>query len=212
MVWTRRVVVSVAAVFIVATVTPALTPVNAVIPGAMAMAPMSATDESKVPHYFGPYSNWANSPQVLANAIVTIDAPASTGGTTAVAAATVNPKTGGIDSIAVPDPGSGYAVAPATPPAVTIASPGVTPSTAASAHAVVSAGVVTSVAVAEVGFGFTAPKVTFTGGGTPTTPAVGQASGAVDDLTFTVGSAFSANTVVTIDPPDAANRRPSVTT
>ena len=35
-------------------------------------APISAVDESKVPHYFGPYPNWANSPQVLANAIVTI--------------------------------------------------------------------------------------------------------------------------------------------
>ena len=37
-----------------------------------AALPASPTDESKVPHYFGPYSNWANSPQVLANAIVTI--------------------------------------------------------------------------------------------------------------------------------------------
>jgi FtsP/CotA-like multicopper oxidase with cupredoxin domain len=37
----------------------------------MAM-PISATDETKVPHYFGPYPNWANSPQVLSDAIVTI--------------------------------------------------------------------------------------------------------------------------------------------
>ena len=29
-------------------------------------------DPTKVPHYFGPYPNWANSPQVLANAIVKI--------------------------------------------------------------------------------------------------------------------------------------------
>ena len=29
-------------------------------------------DETKVPHYFGPYPNWANSPQVLADAVVTI--------------------------------------------------------------------------------------------------------------------------------------------
>ncbi len=35
-------------------------------------APSSPTDESKVPHYFGPYPNWANSPQVLADAVVTI--------------------------------------------------------------------------------------------------------------------------------------------
>ena len=37
-----------------------------------AAAPISATDETKVPHYFGPYPNWANSPQVLADAIVEI--------------------------------------------------------------------------------------------------------------------------------------------
>ena len=37
-----------------------------------AAAPTSPTDETKVPHYFGPYPNWANSPQVLADAIVTI--------------------------------------------------------------------------------------------------------------------------------------------
>src|SRR5665647_135902 len=32
----------------------------------------SATDSSKVPHYFGPYPNWANSPQTLSDAIVTL--------------------------------------------------------------------------------------------------------------------------------------------
>ena len=37
-----------------------------------AAAPISATDETKVPHYFGPYPNWANSPQVLADAVVEI--------------------------------------------------------------------------------------------------------------------------------------------
>ncbi|MEP6981827.1 MAG: hypothetical protein ABJA16_13760, partial [Nakamurella sp.] len=34
--------------------------------------PASATDESVVPHYFGPYPNWANSPQTLADAMVKI--------------------------------------------------------------------------------------------------------------------------------------------
>ncbi len=37
-----------------------------------AAAAASPIDETKVPHYFGPYPNWANSPQVLADAIVTI--------------------------------------------------------------------------------------------------------------------------------------------
>ena len=39
---------------------------------AEAAVPASATDETKVPHYFGPYHNWANSPQTLADAIVKI--------------------------------------------------------------------------------------------------------------------------------------------
>src|SRR5512147_121469 len=38
---------------------------------AMAM-PGSPTDETKVPHYFGPYPNWANSPFTLADAQVVI--------------------------------------------------------------------------------------------------------------------------------------------
>ena len=72
-------------------------------------APVSPTDESKVPHYFGPYSNWANSPQVLADAIVTIS---DGGGTGAEATASVDPKTGGIDAITVTSPGSGYTSRP----------------------------------------------------------------------------------------------------
>jgi hypothetical protein len=39
---------------------------------AEAAVPSSATDMSKVPHYFGPYPNWANSPQTLADAMVKI--------------------------------------------------------------------------------------------------------------------------------------------
>jgi FtsP/CotA-like multicopper oxidase with cupredoxin domain len=39
---------------------------------AEAAVPASPTDETKVPHYFGPYPNWANSPQTLADAIVKI--------------------------------------------------------------------------------------------------------------------------------------------
>lgn len=42
--------------------------------------PASPVDETKVPHYFGPYPNWANSPQVLANAVVTISAAAPVAG------------------------------------------------------------------------------------------------------------------------------------
>ena len=66
-------------------------------------------------------------------------------GAGATATATVDPKTGGISSIDVTAPGSGYA----SPPTVTITSPGITPTTNASAHANISAGVVTSIDVAE---------------------------------------------------------------
>ncbi len=38
-------------------------------------APGSPTDETKIPHYFGSYPNWANSPFTLQDAIVTITPP-----------------------------------------------------------------------------------------------------------------------------------------
>src|SRR5674476_884758 len=81
--------------------------------------PASETDPSLVPHYFGPYPNWANSPQVLSNAVVTFT---SGGGTGAAAVATVNPKGGGIDAITVTAPGTGYT----SPPDVLIEAAGVT--------------------------------------------------------------------------------------
>jgi FtsP/CotA-like multicopper oxidase with cupredoxin domain len=39
---------------------------------APAVVPPNATDTATVPHYFGPYPNWANSPQTLADALVKI--------------------------------------------------------------------------------------------------------------------------------------------
>ena len=85
-------------------------PVAAAAAGPLVAAtPSSPTDESKVPHYFGPYPNWANSPQVLADAIVTLS---NGGGTGAEATATVDPKTGGIAAITVTNPGSGYLTPP----------------------------------------------------------------------------------------------------
>ena len=112
-----------------------------------AAIPASETDESLVPHYFGPYPNWANSPQVLSNAVVTFTGG---GGTGAAAVATVNPANGRIDAITVTEPGSGYT----TPPGVVIQAPGVTV-TPASATAAISLGVITGIAVDEAGFGFT---------------------------------------------------------
>ncbi|MDT4964601.1 MAG: hypothetical protein QOF87_4248, partial [Pseudonocardiales bacterium] len=141
-------------------------------------APISPTDPTKVPHYFGPYPNWANSPQVLSNAVVGITGG---GGTGAAANATVDPKTGGVTGYTVTNPGTGYTTAPT----VDITSPGVTTAAGAAATAVISPGVVTSIAVAEAGFGFTTPSVAIVGGGAPSAVAAAQASGGVDDLTIT---------------------------
>src|SRR5664279_5007025 len=161
-------------------------------------AGFSATDSSKVPHYFGPYPNWANSPQTLSDALITLTAAGP--GTGAAAVATVDPKTGGISSIAVTQPGSGYI----TPPTVTITSPGVTPTATAAAHASISPGVVTSIDVAEAGFGFTAPTATLTGGGAPTTLAVAAASGGADGLTLNGGgSGYTIQPIVHFSLPDA---------
>ncbi len=33
--------------------------------------PSGPTDETKVPHYFGPYPNWANSPMISPDVTVT---------------------------------------------------------------------------------------------------------------------------------------------
>jgi FtsP/CotA-like multicopper oxidase with cupredoxin domain len=164
-------------------------------PGGLAAAiPASETDRSLVPHYFGPYPNWANTPQVLANAVVTLSGG---GGTGAEATATVDARTGGIAAIAVTQPGSGYT----TPPTVEITAAGMTPTAVAAATAAISAGVLTSIAVDEAGFGFTAPAVTFSGGN-PTVGAAAVASGGVDNLTLsTPGSGYAVQPVVVFSLP-----------
>jgi FtsP/CotA-like multicopper oxidase with cupredoxin domain len=184
-------------VFSVGATRPSISKVGAVGPG------FSAHDSTKVPHYFGPYSNWANSPQVLADAVVTVAAPSS--GPAAEATATVDPKTGGIASIAVTSPGSGYTTAPL----VTITAPGVTPTALASATSVISQGVVTSIKVDESGFGFFAPAVSFTGGNpTPGFTAAAVASGGVDNLTLTsAGSGYTAQPIIQFSLPDLPTGR-----
>src|SRR5688572_27872716 len=74
-------------------------------PAAAASAPTSATDETKVPHYFGPSPNWANSPLTMSTADVKI----AGAGAGATAVAQVDPGTGGITQIDVTSPGHDYA-------------------------------------------------------------------------------------------------------
>ena len=115
--------------------------------------PMNPTDGTKVPHYFGPCPNWANSPLTMATATVTING----NGTGATAVAVVDPLTQGVSSIQITSPGSGY-----TNATVTITGNG----TGATAQATVNTtGVVTSVTVDAAGGGYTAPQVSISGGG-----------------------------------------------
>jgi hypothetical protein len=68
-----------------AAVAPAAVAPAAVAPAAVVSnAPVSPTDQTKVPHYFGPYSNWTNSPQVLSDAVVSLSPPAAAGGAVSV--------------------------------------------------------------------------------------------------------------------------------
>jgi FtsP/CotA-like multicopper oxidase with cupredoxin domain len=163
-------------------------------------SPTSTTDESKVPHYFGPYPNWAYSPQTLADAVVTFSGG---GGSGASATATVDPKTGAISGIDVTTPGSGYTATPD----VVITAPGITPTAAASATAVVSSGAVKSVSVDENGFGFTDPVVAFTGGNPdPGGSAAATASGGVDNVSLTDGgTGYTLQPVVEFSLPDLAS-------
>ena len=96
-------------------------------------APGSPTDESKVPHYFGPYPNWALSPLTLPDVTVTINGD----GTGATATATVGGN-GAVTGITITNPGANYTAA-----TVSITGAG----TGATANAVVTlSGVVTSIA------------------------------------------------------------------
>ena len=137
--------------------------------------PISPTDESKVPHYFGPYPNWANSPFRLPD--VTVELTGG-GGVGAMAAATVDPITGELTDISVTSPGSGYTSAPA----VVISSDF---GSNASATAFVDySGVVTSVSVDLPGSGYTMPTATISGGGA-NIDATATVYGGVDSITLT---------------------------
>ncbi|MEI6217568.1 MAG: hypothetical protein WCP86_01575, partial [bacterium] len=164
-------------------------------------APAGRPDETKIPHYFGPYSNWANSPQVLADAIVTITPDGDDSGTGAEASATVDPVTGAITKVTVTKPGSGYLV----PPKISITSAISTPNNA-TATATLALGVLTSISVDETGFGFTAPDVYLIGGNpTPGFEATAVASGGVDALYLLDGGAgYSTRPIVRISKPDPA--------
>ena len=147
--------------------------------------PASPTDETKVPHYFGPYPNWANSPLTLPDAQVVITG----NGTGATAEATVGAN-GAITTITVTNPGRGYSNAK-----VDITGLG----TGALADAViVRKGSVVSVTVDSPGTGYTAPEVTFSGNG----GAAATAYGGVEAVFLASGGSGYTFPTVEFDLPD----------
>lgn len=171
--------------------------------------PGSPTDPTKVPHYFGPWPNWANSPFTLPDVSVTIQGPGTANGVTATATAQIGAN-GTITGFTITNPGSDYSAG--SPPSVTIkvASTGNDPVGGVAANAqttVTTSGAVTGVNLLTSGSGYISPQVVFTGG-TPTTLAQATAYGGVDSITL-VGPAFGGDTyqfpTVEIGMPDDPN-------
>jgi hypothetical protein len=149
--------------------------------------PASATDPNKVPHYFGPYPNWANSPLTLPDATVNITGDGT--GATAVAAVGAG---GAVLSITVTSAGSGYSNAK-----VDIVGAG----TGATAKAnIVKKGAVVGITVDQPGSGYTAPVVTITGNGLG---AAATVYGGVDQVFLAGGGSGYTFPTVDFDLPDA---------
>ncbi len=162
------------------------------IPGGVAAAaPTNPTDGTKVPHYFGPYPNWANSPLTLPDVAVDIQGD----GTGATATATVGAR-GSITGVTITNPGSGYTAA-------TIVFTTTGAGTGASADAVItSSGAVSSVQVDAAGGGYVHPAVAFSGGAPD---ATGTVFGGVDALSLVNGGAGYHVPTVAFDMPDDPN-------
>ncbi len=144
-------------------------------------------DPGGLPHYYGPYPNYANSPMPVSGATITISAP--TAGTTATASATV--VNGVVTGLALINGGSGYT----SVPTVSITGGG---GTGAIATATV-AGSVTGITLNTGGNGYTsAPVVNFTGGGGTGAAATANVTGFVSSLTLDTSGARYIAPVVTI--------------
>ena len=168
-----------------------------VVPATVAAAapPTGTTDASKVPHYFGPWPNWANSPLTLPTATVSITDAGTGAGATAVAQ--VGPD-GSIGAIGLTAPGHDY-----TSPTVTINAPtgaGGTPATATATVKATGAVVSASVTASGAGYSGFAATVTGDGAGASVTP-----SGGVDAVALTDGGTGYTMPTVLIDLPDDPN-------
>ncbi|HVQ96008.1 MAG TPA: multicopper oxidase domain-containing protein [Mycobacteriales bacterium] len=180
-----------------------LLPLVAVVTGqaaASAAGPTSPTDQAKVPHYFGPSPNWANSPYSLSTAAVVIT-DGSGKGTGATAVAQVNPITGGIAKIDVTTPGHDY-----DPAATTVAVTGGDTANPATATAIVKpGGAVVGLTVGAAGAGYRGFAVQLSGGGG--SGAAALASGGVDAVQIANGGSGYTMPTVDFDLPDDPNGR-----
>ncbi len=151
-------------------------------------------DPTKVPHYFGPWPNWANSPLTLPDANVVITDP---GGIGAGAAATASVGANGvITGITITSPGANY------DETTTVAITGA--GTGAGAYAVVtSSASVSTVDVTNTGAGYDMPVVTLSAGGG--TGATAIASGGVDSVSLLSGGGGYTMPTVDFDMPDDPN-------
>ena len=151
-------------------------------------APGSPTDSAAVPHYFGPWPNWALSPLTLPDATVAITGD----GAGAKATATVGGN-GAVTGITITDPGSGYTYAGVS---ITGAGDG-----ALATATVTPGGALNNVNVTHGGGAYKTPVVSFSGGGA-TTPATGTVFGGIDVVKVgNTGSGYQFPTV-DIDMPD----------
>ncbi len=155
--------------------------------------PAGPTDQTKVPHYFGPYPNWANSPLIAGAATVSIIGD----GTGAAATAQVGAN-GAVTALNVTNPGNGYTLAGTT---VTIGGPG---TGAAATPVITSSGAVTAIAVGSAGAGYTKPAVSITDAGAGT-GAAATAYGGVDAVTLSAGGDGYTFPTVDVDLPDDPN-------
>ncbi|HEY3410621.1 MAG TPA: hypothetical protein VGK53_20830, partial [Propionicimonas sp.] len=150
----------------------------------------SPTDPTVIPHYFGPWPNWANSPLTMSKAAVTITGA----GAGATAVAQVDPVSGGISAVEVTNPGHDYV----SGTAVTIAGG----TTAATATAVVAeSGAVVGFTSVTPGGGYTSFDVGLSAGGG--TGATAIALGGVDAVKISDGGKGYTMPTVDFDLPDS---------
>ena len=155
-------------------------------------APSGPTDETKVPHYFGPWPNWANSPLTLSTAEVQIDGA----GSGAAAVAQVDPVTGGIKVVDVTAPGHDYAAGSTT---VTVA--GSTGTQATATATVSTSGVVVGFADVVAGSGYSSFEIGLSGGGGTGASAIG--SGGIDAIAIDDGGIGYTMPTVDFDLPES---------